>query len=95
MTEPVYEYVKGKGWIIPEYRQKEVTFKDGRRALIIDRPPRVGEYEASLGKGSFADETNPGFEGHCRWIARANWNSLHTGEYRLKPNYYHYTVVFL
>lgn len=50
MTEPVYEYVKGKGWlVIPGL---VLTFRDGRAAIIQFRIPKPDEYYGTVDKGS-------------------------------------------
>lgn len=92
MNEPTYEFVKGKGWVIITHETCRVTIK-GRNATIINRLPSPGEYVTHIGVGSIADKQNPGFEGHCRWLAANNWFSLFNGQ-EFSKHYYNYTVVF-
>lgn len=42
MNEPIYLYVKGRGWE-PSCHHVEITWK-GKRYLLINRLPELGEY---------------------------------------------------
>lgn len=43
-TEPVYEFVRGKGWLVSNFAEDEiVTFRDGSIYRIECRFPNIGE----------------------------------------------------
>lgn len=89
--EPVYEYIKGQGWVANGCESVHVVFKNGRSATIYNREPKDGEDHTSIGKGSPAAHSHGNnFEGHCKWIAAANW--YNTGI--MAGSVHTYTVVF-
>ncbi len=46
MTEPVYEYVKGQGWVVTSF-PVHVFVCNGYTVRAEARPPQEGEYAAS------------------------------------------------
>ena len=94
MNEPEYNYIKGKGWCLNEYEQLDVTFRNGRKAKIVNRPPNVGELYTYIGQGSIAAKKyGDNFEGHCRWLNETNW--VFEGTPIVSLEHHHiYTVIF-
>jgi hypothetical protein len=60
MNEPIYEYVRGQGWIVST---GIYTYSDGRRVRIEERLPRRGENIREIAIGSPADRM-----GCVEWI---------------------------
>jgi hypothetical protein len=68
MDEPVYEYVKGQGWVVLTIPQH--TFEvDGYIVTIINRKPAVGEKYWGLSGSDWITDRRPNFqrlEGYVR-----------------------------
>lgn len=44
MTEPIYSYVRGQGWVVlPEYRTAFAIMQCGTKVRLEDREPNLGE----------------------------------------------------
>lgn len=60
VTEPVYEYIRGKGWN-PKYERSIVTKdRDGKSIIVIERVPNKGEAYCCISKNDteFWDANN-------------------------------------
>lgn len=68
MTEPIYTYVKGEGWVVCNNQERIITDDSGQVIRVINRKPTPGELYILIGKGSFADGDGT-FEKHCDWIS--------------------------
>lgn len=76
MTEPLYEYVKGKGWVVVVKTVKSVlaTMNCGTEVRIEARPPNMGEL--FLRAGNFDEEGGPDLEKFIYWL-RTGYRNLH------------------
>lgn len=43
-TEPVYEYIKGQGWVPTTAPQGPTAIIEGYRVTVVQRRPQMGEY---------------------------------------------------
>ena len=48
MSEPLYTFIRGTGWVPTTYRQFECTDVGGRRLLLVDRLPQKGDRYLSI-----------------------------------------------
>jgi hypothetical protein len=79
VNEPVYNYIKGQGWVPSVYREITCRDQDGFLIRVIWREPEIGEIFFAVSH----DDTS---EDIVRCIARCNvstWKKL-----KIKQEYY-------
>jgi len=96
----MYQYVKRQGWVPEsEVESFEVTFSNGKRGRILNRPPVIGESFCWMGKDSIAarnsEELGPGFLGRCLWWEHGTLYSHFSETCSLRENYYECAIEWL
>lgn len=96
MTEPIYEFVKGEGWIVRSNHGTIITDKSGQMIRVINRKPSTGEMYVAITRGSIADGDGT-FERHCAWLkTTTKYNNGRFPEtYIYLDSYYYYTLEYL
>lgn len=99
MNEPIYEFVKGKGWVVQTL--SIITLGDGTRVSIEQRLPLPGEFYWVVCNGSYVSyKYGLGAESVGRWLAKY-FRSLNAfmicyfndDEIKPKEGHFHYVAV--
>ena len=97
MNEPIYTYVRGKGWQIDCAESVRIFFNATRQwVTIYNRKPELGEYHTHpIGKGSPVDLENRDFQSKCNWLASCGLTYMryHEKSWAWSPDSFVYTLV--
>lgn len=96
--EPIYEYVKGSGWVVTRTDYVDVTFNVGfgnKKIRIFNRLPEPGEYYYSIGKGSWVCNNYKGFAGHCEWVSNDKVSPSSNWRFAYSKSHYIYAAELL
>jgi hypothetical protein len=75
MSEPIYEYVKGQGWVVGQQEWVYAEGRCGRKFRIVKRKPELGEIYVYSSKMDL--ETVKEHVSSFRWDKAIVWTENH------------------